>query len=280
MSSPWVWMHDELVPAKRALVPISDRSFTSGDGVFEAIKVTGGHPFALTRHLMRLERSASAIGIDLPPQSRLREAVRKTIAANADFTGPDARVRITVTAGEGIAGPIRSSYPTRPTIVATSDPLVPPPQTAIAITVPWIHNERAKLVGAKTTSYAENLSILEDARRVGADEALIADSQGRLAEGMTSNVYVVIDGELITPSLETGCLGGVTRELILEWGIARVEDVLIKELGSATEVLLSSSTRDLLPISQLDGRTLSAPGPVGARAIAAFAAKAATKFDP
>lgn len=280
MASPWVFMNNELVAARLALVPISDRGFTSGDGVFEAIKVIDGTPFALTRHLMRLERSASAVGIDLPPQLRLREAVLKTIAANAPATGPDARVRITVTAGEGTAGPARPSHYVPPTIVVTSEQLTPHAETATAITVPWVHNEAALLVGAKTTSYAENLAILEYARRAGADEALMADSQGRLCEGTTSNVFVVIDGQLTTPSLETGCLGGVTRELIVEWGIATVRDISIGALADASEVLLSSSTRDLLPVANLDGRPLDAPGPVGAAAIKAFAQRSAAKSDP
>lgn len=273
-----VWLDGQMLDAPEATVSVADRGFTSGDGVFEAIKVVGGEPFALTRHLARLTSSATLIGVKLPDGDELRVAVAETIAANILRCGDRARVRITVTAGIGAPGPLRGDGP--PTVVVTADPAPPHPPSARVITVAWPRNERALLVGAKTTSYAENLAILERARAAGAHEALIPDTQGRLCEGTTSNVLIALDGRLVTPSLATGCLAGVTRQLVLEWGLAIEADLAIEELARAGEVLLSSSTRDLLPVFSLDGRTLPAPGPLSSAAIAEFASLASSNPDP
>lgn len=276
-----IWVGTGLVPAAEAVVSVADRGFTSGDGVFEALKVVDTVPFAMSRHLARLRASAELIGIAVPDDVFLRDAVAQTVRANASRLGVDrriARLRITLTAGTGQPGPIRVH--SSPTLVITVDPQPAHPASARVITVPWPHNERALLVGAKTTSYAETLAILERARTAGADEALLPDTQGRLCEGTTSNVVVAIRGRLITPSLATGCLGGVTRSLILEWGLAVEQDIAIEELTEATEVLLSSSTRNLLPVSMLDARALSAPGPLGAAAAVEFADRAAKTPDP
>lgn len=260
------------------MVSVSDRGFTSGDGVFETLKVVGGTPFAITRHLARLRGSAGAVGIEMPAEDFLRQAVSETISANATRLGELGRLRITLTAGMGQPGLLRADSP--PTLVITADPQPAHPGSATVITVPWPHNERALLVGAKTTSYAENLAILERVRASGAHEALLADTQGRLCEGTTCNVLVALDGRLITPSLATGCLGGVTRSLILEWGLAVEHDIAIEQLSQASEVWLSSSTRDMLPVSTLDGRALAAPGPLGTQAAAEFSARAAITTDP
>lgn len=275
------WVGTGLVSAAEAVVSVADRGFTSGDGVFEALKVVDGVPFAMTRHLARLKASADLIGIAMPDDVFLRDAVRQTIDANAARLGVDGRIgrlRITLTAGTGVPGPFRAQ--SSPTLVISADLQPVHPVSARVITVSWPHNERALLVGAKTTSYAENLAILEHVRAAGADEALLPDTQGRLCEGTTSNVVVAMHGRLITPSLATGCLGGVTRSLILEWGLAVEQDIAIGELSQASEVLLSSSTRNLLPVSVLDTRVLPAPGPLGAAAAAEFAARAAQTPDP
>ncbi len=276
--SAHVWLGDGLVPMAQARVSVADRGFTSGVGVFEAMKVIKGKPFAITRHLARLDSSMAAIGLARPASLDLREAVTATIAANSARSGDIARLRITVTAGIGEPGPHRNGADV--TVVITSDPLPPHPLSARVITVAWPRNERALLVAAKTTSYAENLAILDHARTTGAHEALIQDTQGRLCEGTTSNVVVAFEGRLITPSLATGCLGGVTRALILEWGLAQERDIQMDQLSAVSEVLLSSSTRDLLPVSWLDGRPLATPGPLGAAAASAFVAQAAANPDP
>ena len=91
-----------------------------------------------------------------------------------------------------------------------------PPSTVLA-TVPWVRNERSAVAGVKTTSYAENVVALAHAHARGASEALFLNTQGRVCEGTGSNVFAVVDGAILTPPLSSGCLAGVTRDLVIEW---------------------------------------------------------------
>lgn len=276
-----VWLNGDLVPRDLAMVNVYDRGFTSGDGVFETIKVVQGQPFALTRHLQRLAASATIVGFPLVDEQLLREAVAEVLSANRSRLTAVARLRITVTAGSmntKVSAPSRSTDGL--TVVMTADPQPPHPESLRVLTVAWPHNERGPLVGAKTTSYADNLAILEQVRARGADEALMADTQGRLCEATTANVIVAVGGELITPSLATGCLGGVTRALLIEWGIVAERDIEFGAIAGATEMMLSSSTRNLIPVRQCDDQRYEAPGPLGAAAIRAFEEQCAVAIDP
>jgi len=280
MNSPQarIWLSDRIVDSADALVHVSERAFMSGDGVFETLKVVDGQPFAVTRHLARLAKSARIVGIDLPVSWDFEAALRETIDANSVRTGGSARARITISAGPAGKGISRGDAGL--TIVITCDPQPAHPDSLALVSVPWRHNERGATVGAKTTSYSENLVILERARAVGADEAVIADTSDRLAEATTANVVVEHEGRLITPSLTTGCLPGVTRSLLLEWQILDEFDVAYTRLAKTSEVLLSSSTRSLIPARTMDGRELAAPGPLGAAAMTAFDARAGEDLNP
>jgi branched-chain amino acid aminotransferase len=147
-----------------------------------------------------------------------------------------------------------------------------------------VRNERSAIAGVKTTSYAENVVALEYARERGASEALFANTRGELCEGTGSNVLVVIGGELITPPLSSGCLAGITRELLLEWaaeeGLPIVEkDLPIEVLADAEDVLLASSTRGVQPVSVIDGRELVA-SEAGLAAAGLYSRRAAQHIDP
>lgn len=268
----------QIVGASQALVSVSQRAFTSGDGVFETLKVLQGEPFALTRHLKRLSEGARRMRLELPHLMDLAGQVRETIAANTERTGPEARFRITVSAGESPGTPSRGEGP--PMVVMTCDPLKAPPDSLAVITVPWPVNERGFFTGVKTTSYAENYGILQLAQTQGADEAIQGDSRGRISEGTTSNVVVEHEGILVTPNLETGCLPGVTRDLLIEWDLVIERNLPMTHLAQASEVLLSSSTRDLIPVRSMDGRELPAPGPLGQQAAADFKERALNDLDP
>jgi branched-chain amino acid aminotransferase len=151
------------------------------------------------------------------------------------------------------------------------------------VTVPWVRNERSPVAGAKTTSYAENVVALAEAHRQGAAEAILANTVGALCEGTGSNVFVASGGRLRTPSLATGCLAGVTRELLLEViDVEEVETLTLDDLRGADEAFLTSSTRDVQPIAEVDGRLLPAPlpGPLTRAAADAFAAVQAADLDP
>ncbi len=164
----------------------------------------------------------------------------------------------------------------------------PPPPTSAAVSAPWVRNERSPVAGLKTTSYAENVVALAYAKERGASEALLANTRGELCEGTGSNVFVAVDGELLTPPLASGALAGISRALLLEWaadaGLPVREQMLpFDVLATAPEVLLTSSIRDVQPLHRMDDRELGAPGDageLGARAVAVFAARAAEGIDP
>lgn len=268
----------QLVDASQARVSVLDHGFTVADGVFETLKVTGGVAFAVSRHLDRLERSAAGMGLPAPDRDRVRVAITETIAANAEALGELGRLRVTFTAGEAPLGSDRGEA--GPTLVVAVSPMKPWPESAAVITVPWPRNERSPLAGIKSTSYAENVLALAQAHDHGAGEALMGDTRGRLCEGTGSNVFVVIDGRLITPTLDTGCLPGVTRALVLEWCDAVEEDMPFEALTSASEAFITSSTRDVQPVHRIDARSLTAPGPVTAAVMAEFARRSQADADP
>ena len=146
----------------------------------------------------------------------------------------------------------------------------PWPATTAVATVPWPRNERGALAGLKTTSYAENVVALADAKRRGASEAVFANLAGHLCEGTGTNVFYVVDGELRTPTLASGCLAGVTRALILEWFGGREVDEPIEVVAGADEVFLASTTRDVQARLALGRPRAACPGPVTAEALATW----------
>jgi branched-chain amino acid aminotransferase len=273
-----VWMDGSLVDPGDATVSVFDHGFTVGDGVFETLKTVGGRPFAVRRHLERLRRSADRLGVELPLSDRALRAVLDEVVAAAGRS--EARVRITVTGGVGAPGSGRGGGP--PTLVVTAGELAPWPVETTAVTVPWPRNERSALAGVKTTSFAENVHALAEARKVGASEAIMPNTRGDLCEGTGTNVFAVLDGMLVTPPLLSGCLAGVTRALVLDVVPEADEDIVpIARLGDATEVLLTSTTRDVQPLRLLDGRPLpGAAGPWAQRAMAALADLQARELDP
>ena len=154
------------------------------------------------------------------------------------------------------------------------------PETTAVVTVPWPRNERGVLVGLKTTSYAENVVALAAAHEQGASEAIFANLAGNLCEGTGSNVFYVVDGELRTPTLASGCLAGVTRALVLGWYGGREVDEPIEVVRSASEVFLASTTRDVQGVHRWDDLDLQAPGPVTREAARVWAEREREDADP
>jgi len=239
-------------------VTISDHGFTVGDGVFEALKLIDGQPFALTRHLQRLARSAASLGLPVLDD----DEVRRGVAAVLDgFAEPLGRMRITYTGGPAPLGSGRGDKP--PTLVVAAGPMGVWPTTTSTVTVPWPRNERGALAGVKSTSYAENVVALAYAEERGATEAVFANLQGHLCEGTGSNVFYVVDGELRTPTLASGCLAGITRALIVEWCDAvEIDEPMDVVAERASEIFLASTTRDAQAVIRWDDRALAGPGPV------------------
>jgi branched-chain amino acid aminotransferase len=258
-----------------------DHGLLVGDGAFETLRVYGGVPFAWTRHLQRLERSAAGLGLSVPSIASLREQADAVIAANR-LT--DARLRITITGGPAPLGSERAAVP--PTVVVAASALTPWPDTADVVVVPWTRNEGAATAGLKTISYADNVRALAYAHERGAGEAIFPNTRGELCEATGSNVFLVDRDRLVTPPGESGCLLGVTRALVLELardlGIRTAELAPpIAALGEAREAFLSSTTREVQAIAHVDGLPLpAAPGPVTTRLAEAFAALVARDLDP
>ncbi|WP_030770576.1 aminotransferase class IV [Streptomyces sp. NRRL F-2664] len=273
-----IWLDGALRGADSARVSVLDHGLTVGDGVFETLKAVRGRPFALTRHLDRLTRSARGLGLPDPDLDEVRRACAAVLEAEPVEHG---RLRLTYTGGVAPLGSDRGDA--APTLIAAVAASPRRPDTTTVVTVPYVRNERSAVAGLKTTSYAENVVALAAAHRAGASEALLANTVGRLCEGTGSNVFVVLGGELHTPPLESGCLAGITRALIVEWTGAKETDLPFEVLEQADEVFVTSSLRDAQAVVRLDGRTLgtgTGPGPVTAEVMRIFEAKAGADLDP
>ncbi len=209
-----LWVNGSLRAADDYAISPLDHGFTVGDGIFETLEVVDGVAFALTRHLMRLEYSASRMGLTGLDTAHIRNGVEEVLAQG----GPDrTRVRVTVSSGTGPHSSFRGNAAPTVVVVASASPAI---KECRAVRAPWKRNERSPIAGVKSTSYAENVVIVQFARAKGADEALIANTHGHLCEGTGSNVFIERGGEILTPPLASGCLPGITRGLALEWGAA------------------------------------------------------------
>jgi branched-chain amino acid aminotransferase len=276
-----VWMNGALSELAAARVSPLDHGLVVGDGVFETLRVYGGVPFAWTRHLDRLQSSATGLGLVAPDAHELRAAADAVLTANA-LT--EARLRITVTGGPAPPGSRRAPVP--PTVIVIPFEIEPAAAAGSVMIVPWTRNEGGALAGLKTISYAENVRALAYVEERGASEAIFANTKGNLCEATGSNVFLVLDGVCCTPPLAAGCLNGVTRQLLLqlggEIGIPIEErDVPVGALREADEAFVSSTVREVQAIAEVDGRPLPAvPGPVTSRLAAAFTDLTRRDLDP
>lgn len=224
--------------------------------MFETLVARNGRPFTPTRHWRRLVSSCEAMGIQPPTFDVCLQAMHEVMQANGLS---DARLRVTVTSGDGPLGSDRGD--STPTMTVAATPLKPWPPTETVVTVPWVRNERGALAGVKSTSYAENVRALAVAHAKGAGEAVLANTRGELCEGTGSNIFIVTGGRVQTPPLSSGCLAGITRALTLEAcaaaGIVVEEiDLPLSVLESCDEAFLTSSTRDVHPLSRISEREM------------------------
>lgn len=263
-----------------------DRGFTLGDGVFETIKVSNGQPWYLQRHLGRLRHAAHRFELDLP--AALETWIADVLQQAATQSPQDAALRITVTRGpapQPLAGNSATSGTenlTTVTIAAYDLPVIPEQSYAHGITAQQaagVRNDRGLLSGFKTTSYAESILALHDARRAGFDDAIFLDTHGFVAEATTSNVFVVIDGTLVTPASMHGILLGITRAVVLELAPHAHVEAAERELGysellDAQEAFLTSSLRGIIPLVRINDQKIGAgvPGEITHRIMSAYAA--------
>jgi branched-chain amino acid aminotransferase len=204
------------------------------------------------------------------------------MVAELERAGQDATVRLTVTRGTvaGLAPPVDARSVTV-VLVALPVPHFPPEIYRSGLTAHVAsgrRNEFAMTAGMKTLAYTDSVMALLEARRHGADEALLLDTAGHVSEGSTSNVFIVQSGAVLTPPAGCGALPGITRAVVLELLAERGVPVLERpipalELTTADEVFLTSSLRGIAPIAAIDGRTLGAPGPIARDMMDAYAAR-------
>ena len=281
MSAQAVWVNGRMVEPDQPHLRADDHGVTVGDGVFETLLVVrrddGATAFAVRRHLKRLRRSAGVLRFECPySDDDLRAAIDQCLDA-----APGAGVvRITATSGGGPLGSGRSGARGSAIVVAGNRPPDYPPGTAVAV-VPFVRNERGAMAGVKTTSYAENVLALDIARERGASEAIFADTRGRVSEGTGSNIFWSDGERLHTPPLDTGCLAGVTRALLLEQLDIAETHLPVKDLPGVPEAFLASSTRTVQSIARIDGTQLPVvDGPLTAAAAKAMAELIAAEIDP
>lgn len=271
-----VWVDGRLYERPEdARVAAVDAGVVTGNGVFEALKVTEQGPFAVRRHLERLDRSARALGMPAPDHALIRSGIEAVLE---DRRYVDGKIRITYTAGRGPLGSQAAFGP--PTVVVAADARTQSPPTGRVVTSPWTRNERGALAGVKSTSYAENVRTLAYATEHGASEAILLNTVGNVCEGTGSNLFCVFGSEIVTPPLSSGPLAGITRDLVLEWSDVREADLTLAEAMAADEVFLTSSLRDVQAVERWDDVELAAPGPVSKEVAAVFAERSAADLEP
>jgi branched-chain amino acid aminotransferase len=282
-----------LLPPEQARISVFDRGFLHGDSVYEVVRTYGGRPFELAAHLARLRHSAERIGLSPKWSSaRVEAEIARTLEAarGGDAPDPDAApwnvgeryLRVVMTRGAGVIG-LDPALAVDPLALVIAQPLVGPPRRA------WIEGFKVAVVGvrraapeaidpsAKTGAHLPHVLAVREARAAGAHEALLLDARGAVTEGSSSNVFAVRGGRVVTPPLAAGILEGVTRGLVLrlagEIGIAAEEAPLRpEELEGADEVFITSSVREILPVTRIGDIPVGSgrPGPVTARLHHAF----------
>ncbi len=272
-----VHLNGLLLPSEEARIATLDYGFLYGYGLFETMRAYDGRVFRLGHHLERLARSADMLEITVNVGT-LADAIGETLVANGfgetvSDTADGARIRLTVSAGEGDSAPDPASC-VRPTVLVVAGKYQPLPEDIYkagyrAVTASLRRNHRSPLARIKSLNFTENLLARREAHRAGADEAIIINDRDRVAEASMSNLFVVSEGVLRTPPLDAGVLPGVTREAVLELaqrlGIAaEEEDIALDELRDTGEAFLTNSVIEVMPFTSLDGRAIGCgtAGPV------------------
>lgn len=262
-----VYLNGRFVPAEQACVPITDRGLLFGDSVYEVIPAYGGQPFRLEQHLARLRRSLAAIRMEDPLDDTRWRAIIGELCTNAE--ADDLSIYIQITRGTYRTRVHRIPSTIESTVIAFASPITArdpriAEQGIIAITLADIRWARCDI---KATTLLPNVLAQAEALESGVDDAIFL-RDGQALEGTASNLFIVLDGLLITPPNSERLLPGITRDLVLELahdtGIAYAEAAITEnELRRAEEIWLTSSTREIAPVVQLDDQAVGdgRPGP-------------------
>lgn len=269
-----VWIDGRLEPADALHLSAFDRGFQLGDGIFETLRATAGHPTELGEHLARLRGSAAGLDIELPGSLAVDIAAGIVALLDAEqLAGPDgdASVRITVSRGIVATRGLLPAQEGRATIVIQAWPVTPPPAGHLEHGLHLVssvvrRDPENPLAALKTTSRADFVYARLEARRAGADDALFLTIDGHLSEATSANIFLVRGTELATPALGCAILAGTTRTWILRWaieaGLSVVEGWLTSaELAAADEAFLCSSVAGILPVTRFEGAPIGSGSP-------------------
>jgi len=270
-----VYLDGKFLPPDQARVSVFDRGFIFGDGVYEVIPVFGGRLFRLPHHLARLEASLAAIRLRNPHTAQEWKTIFTRLMA--EHGTKDQSIYLQVTRG---VAPRDHAFPPNavPTVFAYAQPLKYPPaeqltQGVTAVTTDDIRWQRCDI---KAIALLANALLRQQAIEQDAVEAILV-RDGVVTEGAASNIFIVSGERLVTPPKGPYILPGITRDLVVE--IARAKKIACEEkpvgieaLRTADEVWLTSSTKEILPITRIDGHPVGAgkPGPMHARMFALY----------
>jgi branched-chain amino acid aminotransferase len=255
-----VYLNNTLVPAAKAKVSVFDHGFLYGDGIYETMRVYDGVVFLLDKHLDRLRRSASLIGLDLPKSDAdIRLAVYDTLLANG--LG-DAYVRLTISRGYGEIG-LDPDLCKEPTFIIIAEKFKNYPRSyyenGIRLKLASVRRNLKEALNPqiKSLNFLNNVLAKIEAKQAEADEAIMLNASGHLAEGTVSNIFFLKNNVLQTPSINCGILDGITRALVID--LAAKNAIPVKEgvykpvdLYRATEVFITNSTMEVMPVSRVD----------------------------
>ncbi|HLZ66399.1 MAG TPA: aminotransferase class IV [Aliidongia sp.] len=248
-----VWLNGDLIDGAAARIDPADRGFTLGDGLFETIRARGGRATLLDRHLRRLHEGAELLGIPVAwSDVEIAEAIERLLGT---VGLADAAVRLTLTRGPAPRGVLPPGQPT-PTVLITAGTMPPPARPAHAVVATGTRrNELSPLARVKSLNFLDNVLARREAAARGADEALLLNTRGRLAEATIGNLFLSIDGQLVTPPVADGALPGIMRGLLIErcGAVERsldLADLLVAEAGFISNAL------GLRPIATVDGRAI------------------------
>ena len=275
------WINGNDVSEKEATIPVMDHGLLYGDGVFEGIRFYRRHPFRLSAHLQRLDDSAKALQLRQPyTRQELSEVINKMARS---FPYENGYLRLMITRGNGPMGldPEKCQH-ANVIIIASQLELIPPQQAIEGIDAIIASTRRP---GAdeldpriKSLNYLNNILARIEASHAGAEEAILLNQQGKVAEGSAENIFIVKEGELLTPCLSDGALAGITRAIILQ--LAYKSGITVKEtsltafdLYTADECFLCGTGAELIAVKNIDGRKITfCPGPVFEQLNTAFKA--------
>ncbi|SCA58168.1 putative branched-chain-amino-acid aminotransferase [Candidatus Terasakiella magnetica] len=256
------WFNGELLPLGGVKIPATDRGFLLGDGFFETMAAQSDHVVRFDDHMARLRKTGNNLGLKIPYSDKeIREAIHEVLMGSQLLNARGA-VRLTVTRGSGPRG-LMPPLEVKPEVMISASQAQEHYSAAKVKTVSVRKNEFSPSTQIKSLCYLDHIFAFEEAHAQGADEALMLNTSGHIAEGTISNIFFIKGDNLFTPRLEDGCLPGTMRSAVLDMaetiGMAVFEESLTPEIiQHCDEAFLTNSLFRVRPIHELDGRTMPA----------------------